>query len=119
MKCSNILSKHKTAIFFSLCFFLCFVFFFPKHTQYCRSLIPFYALSFSRDAGDGFNENKSQEDSTGKTTDFTKSVIFFMISNQCMNIFITFLRFDFQFLYATSRRESGLGTLKINESAII
>lgn len=42
--------------------------------------------------------------------------LFFMINNQCisLNIFITFLRFDFQFLYAISRCGSGLGTLKIN-----
>lgn len=68
-----LMKKGKTAIFFSLSYFLCRVVL-SKHTQYCHPLILFNALLFSRDAGD---ENKSQENSTGKTTYFAKSVIFY------------------------------------------
>lgn len=95
-----LMKKGKIAIFFSLSFF----FFFFIVFLFCKAhliLLFSYSLKFVifiRDAGDGFIENKSQ-DSTGKTTHFAKSVILYDYSNQCMIIFITFLRF----LYASSR----------------
>lgn len=96
-----LMKKGMIAIFFSLSFFYFFFIVF----LFCKAhliLLFSYSLKFVifiRDAGDGFIENKSQEDSTGKTTHFAKSVILYDYSNQCMIIFITFLRF----LYVSSR----------------
>lgn len=71
-----LMKKGMIAIFFSLSFFFFIVFLFCKAHLILLFSYSLKFVIFIRDAGDGFIENKSQEDSTGKATYFVKSVIF-------------------------------------------